>query len=119
MAAVPFTADELADFRAVAMAFPPHPTSDVARLLATLDDVEAERDDLRAAGQAFFADIESEDGDSPERCDEEGCRQIAMRNVAWWKSCEKHAEKATMSPTPDRSYAASLRALRALLKGGA
>lgn len=112
MAAAPFTAEELADFRAVAMAFPPHPTSDVARLLATLEAVETERDceqkradevrealvvaraaqhqaeqkteqTLKAAG-AFLAALEEPDGDLAAACDyESGCTRLSTHQLVW------------------------------------
>lgn len=87
----------------------------IGALEVKLRQVEAERDELRAAVRAFLGSMEDEDGDSTiERCSEEGCHRLAMYGVAW-TMCDRHAGGEGI----EIGYAAPLRALRALLGGAA
>lgn len=79
------------------------------------DQVIRERDELREAGRALVADLESNEGDWPTGCNAPRCRRLATYDDGDQVACDEHQGILVAGDIEDLSYASSYRRLRALL----
>jgi len=80
------------------------------------DQVIRERDELREAGRALVADLESNEGDWPTWCNAPRCRRLATYDDGDQVACDEHQGVLVAEDIEDLSYASSYRRLRALLE---
>lgn len=118
MSAKPYTPEQLAEMRSlVAGIRRPNHAHPTFRMLATIDAVEQERDELREAARALLADLEGATGDFPDWCNSRRgcCRLASFVGDCDQGACDEHKSELH-GALEELSYAPALRHLRALLE---
>ena len=80
---------------------------------------QAERDELREAGRALVADLESDEGHWPGWCDHPRCRRLFTLTDGKGCTCDEHQGDLIAERLQDCSYTPALRRLMGTKKEGA